>query len=83
MFARFQNLPIIAKIAVPATKLVRLTEDYMRPELPGLEIRATVLGHVVRGGNWEIGINEMKSFSRFHFDTAKYWIGFRCARTAT
>lgn len=38
-------------IAVPSTKLVRLTEERMKEEMPGLEIRATVLGHVVRGGN--------------------------------
>lgn len=38
-------------VQVPCTRLVRLTEERMRPELPALEIRATVLGHVVRGGN--------------------------------
>jgi 6-phosphofructokinase 1 len=38
-------------VAVPCTKLVRLTEEHLRDELPGLELRATVLGHVVRGGN--------------------------------
>ena len=38
-------------IAVPCTKLVRLTEERMATETHGLEIRATVLGHVVRGGN--------------------------------
>jgi 6-phosphofructokinase 1 len=38
-------------VNAPCTKLVRMTEDYMRDEMPGLEIRATVLGHLVRGGN--------------------------------
>lgn len=33
------------------TSLVRLAEERMKVEIPGLEIRATVLGHVVRGGN--------------------------------
>ena len=28
-----------------------MTEERMKEELPNLEIRATVLGHVVRGGN--------------------------------
>ncbi len=38
-------------VQAPCTKLVRLTEDRLKAELPALEIRATVLGHVVRGGN--------------------------------
>jgi 6-phosphofructokinase 1 len=38
-------------LSIPCTKLVRLTEENMKPEVPNLEIRATVLGHVVRGGN--------------------------------
>lgn len=38
-------------VHVPCTRLVRLTEERMRPSLPAVEIRATVLGHVVRGGN--------------------------------
>ncbi len=37
-------------IQVPCTRLVRLAEARMEGELQGLEIRATVLGHVVRGG---------------------------------
>jgi 6-phosphofructokinase 1 len=38
-------------VQVPCTRLVHLTEEHLRPELPAVEIRATVLGHVVRGGN--------------------------------
>lgn len=38
-------------VGVPCTRLVRLTEERMKPTLPSVEIRATVLGHVVRGGN--------------------------------
>lgn len=38
-------------IQVATAALVRLTEERMKAEAPGLEIRATVLGHVVRGGN--------------------------------
>ena len=38
-------------VAAPCTRLVRHTEEKLKPELPTLEIRATVLGHVVRGGN--------------------------------
>jgi 6-phosphofructokinase 1 len=38
-------------VHVPCTRLVRLTEQRMRQQLPIVEIRATVLGHVVRGGN--------------------------------
>ncbi|MCC6336553.1 MAG: 6-phosphofructokinase [Myxococcales bacterium] len=53
-FARGKRRILIIKaegVQVSCTKLVRLTEDLMRLELPNLEIRATVLGHVVRGGN--------------------------------
>src|SRR5262249_34323968 len=30
-------------VSAPCTKLVRMTEEHMRDEMPGLEIRATVL----------------------------------------
>jgi len=53
-FARGKRRILIIKaegVSAPCTKLVRLTEDYLRSELPALEIRATVLGHLVRGGN--------------------------------
>ncbi|GMU58806.1 MAG: ATP-dependent 6-phosphofructokinase 1 [Myxococcaceae bacterium] len=53
-YARGKRRILIIKaegVQVPCTKLVRLTEDLMRPEMPNVEIRATVLGHVVRGGN--------------------------------
>ncbi len=39
--------------------------------------------HVVRGGNWEIEPKYMRTFSRWHFGQAKYWIGFRCAKTGS
>lgn len=38
-------------VEVPCTRLVRLVEESLATEIPGLEIRGTVLGHVVRGGN--------------------------------
>jgi len=38
-------------VSAPCTRLVRMTEEAMKAEMPSLEIRATVLGHVVRGGN--------------------------------
>lgn len=38
-------------VQVPCTRLVRLASEQLLPELPGLEMRATVLGHIVRGGN--------------------------------
>lgn len=53
-YARGKRRILIIKaegVQVPCTKLVRLTEDHLRPEMPTVEIRATVLGHVVRGGN--------------------------------
>jgi len=53
-YARGKRRILIIKaegVQVPCTRLVRLTEDLMRPEMPTVEIRATVLGHVVRGGN--------------------------------
>lgn len=53
-FSRGKRRILIIKaegIAVPCTRLVRLTEERMKEELPTLEIRATVLGHVVRGGS--------------------------------
>jgi 6-phosphofructokinase 1 len=52
-YARGKRRILIIKaegITVPCTRLVKLTEERMRPELPSVEIRATVLGHVVRGG---------------------------------
>lgn len=53
-FSRGKRRILIIKsegVQVPTTKLVRMTEEALSPELPGVEIRATVLGHVVRGGN--------------------------------
>jgi 6-phosphofructokinase 1 len=53
-FARGKRRILIIKaegVQVPCTRLVRLTEERFKAELPALEIRATVLGHVVRGGN--------------------------------
>ncbi len=38
-------------VAVPCTRLVRLLEDRIGADLPGVDVRATVLGHLVRGGN--------------------------------
>lgn len=37
-------------VEVPCTRLVRRVEERLQPTLPGVEIRATVLGHLVRGG---------------------------------
>lgn len=53
-FSRGKRRILIIKaegITAPCTRLVRLTEERMKEEIPTLEIRATVLGHVVRGGN--------------------------------
>lgn len=53
-FARGKRRILIIKaegITAPCTTLVHATEERMKAELPSLEIRATVLGHVVRGGN--------------------------------
>lgn len=53
-FARGKRRVLIIKaegVAVPTTRLVQLVEEKLLPELPTAEIRATVLGHVVRGGN--------------------------------
>jgi 6-phosphofructokinase 1 len=38
-------------VQMPCTRLVRRAEEAMRDDTPNVEIRATVLGHVVRGGN--------------------------------
>lgn len=53
-FSRGKRRVLIIKsegVQMPTTKLVRQTEALLLPEMPGVEIRATVLGHVVRGGN--------------------------------
>ena len=53
-FARGKRRILIIKaegVSAPCTRLVRMTEERMKVELPSLEIRGTVLGHVVRGGN--------------------------------
>ncbi len=38
-------------VKLPCTKLVREVDARLRERIPDLEVRATVLGHVVRGGN--------------------------------
>jgi 6-phosphofructokinase 1 len=38
-------------VAMPSTQLVRIVEDRIAADLPGVDVRATVLGHLVRGGN--------------------------------
>lgn len=38
-------------VEIPCTRLVRRVEEELGPSLSGVEIRATVLGHLVRGGN--------------------------------
>jgi len=38
-------------VAMPSTTLVRLVEERIHADLPGVDVRATVLGHLVRGGN--------------------------------
>jgi 6-phosphofructokinase 1 len=37
-------------VKIPCTLLVREVEERLRTSLPGVEVRATVLGHLVRGG---------------------------------
>jgi formylglycine-generating enzyme required for sulfatase activity len=37
--------------------------------------------HVVRGGNWDLEPNYLRTFSRWHFGQAKHFVGFRCAKT--
>ncbi|MFO0681912.1 MAG: 6-phosphofructokinase [Sandaracinus sp.] len=38
-------------VEIPCTRLAREVEEALRPAIGDVEIRATVLGHVVRGGN--------------------------------
>jgi 6-phosphofructokinase 1 len=38
-------------VEVPCTRLVRRVEELLQGSLPGVEIRAVVLGHLVRGGS--------------------------------
>ena len=38
-------------VELPCTRLVRLLNERLEQELPGVEVRATVLGHLVRGGH--------------------------------
>ena len=38
-------------VDVPCTRLVRRAQERLEKTLPGVEIRATVLGHLVRGGS--------------------------------
>jgi 6-phosphofructokinase 1 len=38
-------------VEIPCTRLAREVEEALKPSLGDVEIRATVLGHVVRGGN--------------------------------
>jgi 6-phosphofructokinase 1 len=53
-YARGKRRVLVIKaegVTVPTTRLVRLVEGELAKEIQGVEIRATVLGHVVRGGN--------------------------------
>jgi 6-phosphofructokinase 1 len=53
-FARGKRRVLVIKaegVKMPTLDLVRDVETALSPELPGVEIRGTVLGHVVRGGN--------------------------------
>ncbi len=70
-------------VQVPCTRLVRLTEERMREELPTLEIRATVLGHVVRGGSpsyqdravaGRLGFGALQSLLAGHSDEMVGWL---------
>jgi 6-phosphofructokinase 1 len=38
-------------VEIPCTRLVRLVQDELATDLPEVEVRATVLGHLVRGGS--------------------------------
>jgi len=38
-------------VTVPTSRLVRRLQELAEEELPGVEVRGTVLGHLVRGGN--------------------------------
>jgi len=38
-------------VEMPCTRMVRALEEKLLPNLPGVEIRGTVLGHLVRGGS--------------------------------
>ena len=38
-------------VEIPCTRLARLAQEKLEPIVPGVEIRATVLGHLVRGGS--------------------------------
>jgi 6-phosphofructokinase 1 len=38
-------------VSLPCTELVRQVADRLGNDLPGVDVRATVLGHLVRGGN--------------------------------
>ena len=38
-------------VGVPCTALVRQVQERIAADMPGAEVRATVLGHLVRGGN--------------------------------
>lgn len=70
-------------VQVPCTRLVRLTEESMRADMPTVEIRATVLGHVVRGGNpsyqdraiaGRLGFGAVGSLLRGHTDAMVAWL---------
>ncbi len=52
--ARAKQRVLILKaegVSIPCTKLVRMVEERLGNDLPGVDVRATVLGHLVRGGN--------------------------------
>jgi 6-phosphofructokinase 1 len=38
-------------VAVPTSRLVKRLQEHLAEDAPGVDIRETILGHVVRGGN--------------------------------
>jgi 6-phosphofructokinase 1 len=85
-YARGKRRILVIKaegVQVPTTRLVRLTEEAMRADMPTVEIRATVLGHVVRGGNpsyqdraiaGRLGFAAVGALLRGHSDAMVAWL---------
>ena len=84
-FAREKRRVLIIKsegLTIPTTRLVRLVQEALQTDHPDAEIRATVLGHVVRGGNpsyadravaGRLGAAAVASLAQGHTDQMVAW----------
>lgn len=70
-------------VEIPCTRLVRMVQEALEPEIPNVEVRATVLGHLVRGGRpsyqdrmvaGRLALGAFSALAARHSDTMLAWM---------